>query len=177
MSKPTEETKPSEPTDPTAPVDQIDQTSTTNTTTEINSSTTVFTYKKSIEMSEPVVPEAEPVVPAPVPQKTTPTPVPVSTRATNNYAPVSPTKTNYSSSVLNKDVYAAESIYSPQYKSTISPRHTVVSRRGNANNSSSNTLERSYNASCNSMGHSTVSYISDSPISLRPSGTSSQALR
>lgn len=159
----------------------VDSRSSTKNTTEINSSTTVFTYKKSIEKSEPaaaaapteVEPTATKVVPTlPVPQKTATTTTSTTKQTT---APVSPTKTNnYSSSVLNKDDYATESIYSPQYRSTISPRHTVVSRRSNVN--STNQLERNYNASYNSFGHSTVSF-SDSPISLRPSGASSQALR
>lgn len=158
----------------------VDSQSSTKNTTEINSSTTVFTFKKSIEKSEPpATAEVEPTttkeVPTlPVPQKTVTTTTTTTTKQTTAN-PVSPTKTNNCSPfVLNKDVYAAESIYSPQYRSTISPRHTVVSRRSNVN--STNQLERSYNASNNSIGHSTVSF-SDSPISLRPSGASSQALR
>jgi len=82
-----------------------------------------------------------------------PTPKPVETRFSGS-----------TSSSFNKDSYASES-YSPQYRSTISPRHTVISRRSN--------VERGQNYS--TLVHYQYASLNDSAISMRPAGAQTAA--
>lgn len=148
----------------------------------ITSSTTVFTYKNNTEKisekkSEPKQ-EYEPVIRSVSPIKKTENLTETIITANKYTAPkqVSPSKYlnesrfNSTTSSITKESYASD-IYSPQYRSTISPRHTVISRR---NNSDRTTIMTNYNSMNHSLG------FTDSPISMRPTShqnTQSLALK
>ncbi len=131
--------------EPIKMVDEPDEQSSAKVINEkVSTTKTVFSYKQSAEKETKK--QQENVVPSKV-----------ETRNDNRFSPSS----SLSSSLLNKDAYVSES-YSPQYKSNISPRHTVVSRRNNSDRCN-------YVTNYSSMNSSTLTF-NDSPISLRPIG-------
>ena len=120
------------------------ETFTTTSSTVINQKTTRSSYEPLATTRRPSE-ERSPSSP--------PTPKPVETRFSGS-----------TSSSFNKDSYASES-YSPQYRSTISPRHTVISRRSNG--------ERAQNYS--TLVHYQYASLNDSAISMRPAGAQTAA--
>jgi len=120
-----------------------------------NSSSTVYTYKKNTETNF-ITDKKDAIASTKAPESPKKSEL---TQLSTGYG--SPTKTSYDNTTTLKEVYASDS-FSPQYRSNISPRHTVVSRR--------NKSDRQYfSNNYSSMNHS-VACFSDSPISLRPAG-------
>ncbi len=170
MSKPELEVTKEEPI---KMVDESDEPSSAKVTTEtVSSTTTVFSYKKSAEtesskklqetVTSPKKSEQPIIDPSKKITETKPTTTKTTITTENRFSPTS----SLSSSLLNKEAYVSDS-YSPQYRSNISPRHTVVSRRINSDRSN-------YVTHYGSMNHSNVTF-NDSPISLRPAGSQAAA--
>jgi len=159
--------------EPIKMVDESDEPSSAKVTTEtVSSTTTVFSYKKSAEtesskklqetVTSPKKSEQPIIDPSKKITETKPTTTKTTITTENRFSPTS----SLSSSLLNKEAYVSDS-YSPQYRSNISPRHTVVSRRINSDRSN-------YVTHYGSMNHSNVTF-NDSPISLRPAGSQAAA--